>query len=131
MPEDIKPRDVPVVKKFYDKCRESLRPSDPPHFCPFCGIVKQEFENPMTGRIVLLDCECEQKVRMFKDFIENYRECDTSKRNAHGALIEGVKYRELIDGTKRPANEDEERIVYIGRMVQALIQNADHITSRR
>ena len=124
MPEDTKPSDINLVRRFYDKCRLSLRQSDPPHFCSLCGMLKMEFENPLNGRIVLLDCDCERHLKMLKEFIDNYRECFTGKKGECG-----VKYCSLIDGSKRPANDDEERVVVLGRTVQGVISDMEHTIS--
>ena len=54
-----------------------------PEFCAYCGQEKSEFRYPdnafiwktgnredVSGRIVLLDCECEKRLKMLKMFLD-------------------------------------------------------------
>ena len=110
-----------IKKKFMDLCQEGINPSDPPQFCRICENVRMEFQSPLSGRIVLLDCDCERLLQMHKEFLENYRNKESKN---------GIKYYELIDGTRRPSNEDEEKVVFIGRMARAQIELVEHKARR-
>jgi len=92
------------IKRFHDLCQENLKDADGNYFCPFCGEIKKEFLSPLTDKIVLLDCECERKIKHLRETYKSYREC---KHN-------GIFYSDLIDGKRRPVNSDENQILIFG-----------------
>lgn len=98
-------------------CQDNLNDADGNYFCTFCGELKKEFHSPLTDRIVLLDCECERKIKMLREVYTDYRQC---KHN-------GVFYSDLIDEHKRPANADENEIMIFGIKLRDQLTHADKL----
>ena len=57
---------------FLLKCYQgisSTEDSGNPQYCMFCGDTKNEFLDPRSGRIIVLECDCERQFRMFEKFL--------------------------------------------------------------
>ena len=125
MAEAIKLGDTPKIKDFYERCQAGMKMTEPPIFCSMCGQQKHEFLDPLQGRLRVLDCECEKKIKMLKEYIAGYR---SSYVTTDGKKIQ---HSDLIDGYATARTGDEFDVVSIGRRVQAMIQEAEINISRR
>ena len=57
---------------FLEKCYKNIISTEDngnPQYCLFCGCIKKEFLSPRSGKIIVLDCECERQFEMFEKFI--------------------------------------------------------------
>jgi hypothetical protein len=104
---------LPMKKGFLKDCMEALRDTNPPACCPYCGVIKKEFFNPVSSRISVVECECEREVRSYQEFYDNFRQCEFNR----SASMQ-ITYADFIDGIVQPKNRDEENIFKTGRNVK-------------
>ena len=116
------------LKSFYAITQSGLRDTDPPIVCKLCGQVKKEFLTPAGFRfwnngyytpgpkVIVLDCECERRLKMYKEFYANYRQCETKDK---------TKYSDLIDGRDRPQTDNENEILRIGVITRDQIRERE------
>ena len=113
---------------FHGRMQACLRDTEPPIFCKLCGEIKKEFTTPERYRffdggyysrephVIVLKCRCEREIEMHKEFLENYRECETKSK---------TKYSDLIDGKSRPVSDDEKEIYKTGIQIRDRIKYAE------
>lgn len=120
---------------FFKTSQESILDTNPPLFCTICGAIKKEFTTPdgfrfwdkdkqrvipKPSRIVVLDCECERELKMFKENYESYRNCQIRR----GEKI-FVKYSEIIDCLVQPKNDEENEIFKNGQKLRSIIREVE------
>ena len=92
-----------MVKKFLKSKNLSLTGEvNDPIYCVFCFKEKYEYHNPETNRITVLDCECEKRYNIMKNFIDKNKECilyPSKFSRSHAKFIQETnkQYLELED----------------------------------
>lgn len=59
--------------RWWEKYYKAIKDNEQEEYCKFCGVIKKEFISPKTGKLILLECECEKKFAMLTEVLEiNY-----------------------------------------------------------
>lgn len=114
MPEKIQEINKQDVKlRYLDKLRAAINLTDPPMFCKICGEQKSDFLNPKTGKIELIDCECEKQYENVKETYELF---------SRNQVNNSIRYSSLISGDTQPKSHEEKEIIETGRKLRETVE---------